>query len=80
MRKLPPRMHAAALNASIERELCQSWLLEIMRASPKKTRTKADLQNEAIARFNVSKSSFNFAWDWAIMETGNEDWYKPLGK
>jgi hypothetical protein len=71
-------MQAAADKADAERKLCQDWLLSIMRASPSKTRTKADLRDEAIARFKVSKSSFDVAWDWAILETGNHHWYEPL--
>ena len=31
---------------------------------------KADLRDEAIERFAVSKSAFDFAWIWAIEETG----------
>src|SRR4030081_3529138 len=30
---------------------------------------KADLRDEAIERFAVSKSAFDFAWIWAIEET-----------
>ena len=50
----------------------------IMAASSEKTRTKADLRDEAIERFAVSKSAFDFAWIWAIEETGNRHWYEPL--
>ena len=50
----------------------------IMAASSEKTRTKADLRDEAIERFAVSKSAFDFAWIWAIEETGNRRWYEPL--
>ena len=39
---------------------------------------KADLRDEAIERFAVSKSAFDFAWIWAIEETGNRPWYEPL--
>ena len=39
---------------------------------------KADLRDEAIERFTVSKSAFDFAWIWAIEETGNRHWYEPL--
>ena len=41
----------------------------IMAASSEKTRTKADLRDETIERFGVSKSTFDFAWIWAIEET-----------
>jgi hypothetical protein len=76
--ELPPHMQAAATKAEAERKLCKDWLLGVMRVSPKKDRTKADLRAEAMARFKVSKSSFDAAWNWAILETGNEDWYEPL--
>jgi hypothetical protein len=49
-----------------------------MAASSEKTRTKADLRDEAIERFAVSKSAFDFAGIWAIEETGNRHWYEPL--
>ena len=34
--------------------------------------------HEAVERFAVSKSAFDFAWIWAIEETGNRHWYEPL--
>jgi len=71
-------MNATADKADAERKLCRDWLLSIMRASPVKTRTKADLRAEAIACFKVSKVAFDVGWDWAIMETGNEHWWEPL--
>jgi hypothetical protein len=71
-------MQAAADEAEAEQKLCKDWLLSVMQGSPRKTRTKTDLRTEATARFSVSKSSFDVAWNWAILETGNEDWYKPL--
>jgi hypothetical protein len=36
-------------------------LLYIMSSSPEKTRTKADLRDEAIERFKVSKSAFDLS-------------------
>jgi hypothetical protein len=76
--KLPQHMQAAADKAEAEQKLCKDWLLSVMQESPRKTRTKADLRTEATARFNVSKSSFDVAWNWAILETGNEHWFRPL--
>ena len=73
MNKLSPRQQVACDLA--ERQLCRDWLLYIMAASSEKTRTKADLRDEAIERFAVSKSAFDFAWIWAIEETGNRHWY-----
>jgi hypothetical protein len=69
MNKLSPR-HSIGCAAD--------WLLYIMTASSEKTWTKADLRDEAIERFAVSKSAFDFAWIWAIEETGNRHWYEPL--
>ena len=56
-------MQAAADKADAERKLCRDWLLSIMRASPVKTRTKADLRAEAMARFKVTKAAFDVGWD-----------------
>ena len=76
--KFPPRNQILANKAEREREACRDWLLTIMRASRHKTRTKADLRAEAVARFSVSKSSFDHAWIAAIEETRNYAWYEPL--
>lgn len=73
-------MQAASDKAETERRLCYDWLLGIMKASPKKARTKADLRAEAVARFNVSKNSFDRAWISAIEETAHHEWYVPLRK
>jgi hypothetical protein len=43
-----------------------------------KPAAKAELRQEGIERFGVSKSSFDFAWIWAIEETKNHHWYDPL--
>src|SRR3977135_3032743 len=76
MNKLSPRQQVACDLA--ERQLCRDWLLYIMAASSGKQRTKADLRDETIERFGVSKSTFDFAWIWAIEETGNRHCYDPL--
>jgi hypothetical protein len=78
MNKLSPGQRAASDLADRQRRLCRDWLLYIMAASSEKTRTKADLRDEAIERFAISKSAFDFAWIWAIEETGNRHWYDPL--
>ena len=78
MNKLSPRQRAACDAAAAQRRLCRDWLLYIMSSSPERTRTKADLRAEAIERLKVSKSAFDFAWIWAIEETGNRHWYEPL--
>jgi hypothetical protein len=49
-----------------------------MSASSVRTRTKDDLCAEAIERFKVSKSAFNFAWIDAVERSGNRHWYYPL--
>jgi hypothetical protein len=76
----PTRPQVLYAKAHAERELCRDWLLAIMRQSPIKTRTKDDLRAESIARLNVSKSSFDFAWIDAIETTGLQEWYEPLRK
>jgi hypothetical protein len=78
MNKLSPRQKAAHDAAEAQRRLCRDWLLYIMSSSPERTRTKANLRDEAIERFKISKSAFDFAWIWAIEETGNRHWYEPL--
>ena len=80
MAKVSPRQKAAAELADVQRKLCRDWLLYIMTASSVKTRTKCDLRAEAIGRFKVSKSAFDFAWISAIEKTGNRHWYEPLPK
>jgi hypothetical protein len=78
MHRLSPRAQASYDKARAERKLCTDWLIALMRASPQKTRTKADLRAEAMARFSVSQSSFDTAWGIAIETTGNHSWYDPL--
>jgi hypothetical protein len=48
MNKLSPRQQAEFNAAEGQRRLCRDWLLYIMTASSEKTRTKADLRDEAI--------------------------------
>ena len=76
--KLPPRAQALHDAAERQRTLCCEWLLYIMKASSERTRTKDDLRAEAIRRFKVSKSAFDFAWIDAIEKSGNHHWYEPL--
>ncbi len=80
MNKLPPFQLAAYQRAEIERRKCREWLIQIMRASPIKTRSKDDLRAEAMRDLRVSKSSFDMAWIMAIEEMGYRDWYEPLRK
>lgn len=77
-RKLPSHMQAAADKATAERKLCRDGLRSLMRVSPVKTQTKADLRAEAMARFKVSRNAFDPGWDWAIMDSGNHAWWEPL--
>lgn len=76
--KLSPRAQAAHDTFEAQHKLCRDWLLNIMSASPERTRTKDDLCAEAIARFKVSKSAFDFGWMSAIEDSGNHHWYEPL--
>jgi hypothetical protein len=76
--KLSPRAQAAHDAFEAQHKLCRDWLLHLMSASPSRTRTKDDLRAEAIARFKVSKSAFDFGWITAIEDSGNTYWYEPL--
>ena len=76
--KSPTAAELAFEAANAQRKLCRDWLIYIMTSSPTKTRTKADLCNEAMRRFKVSKGSFDAGWTWAIEATGQHDWYEPL--
>jgi hypothetical protein len=78
MPKLNHYAQACAVKAKAERKQCEDWLTMLMKASPKRTRTKADLCAEAIARFRVSKNSFDYAWIAAIEKAENRSWYKSL--
>lgn len=75
---LSPRMKAASDLADEQRKLCRDWLIFLMIKSSVKTRSKDDLRAEAMERFKVSKSAFDFGWTWAIEQTGNHHWYDPL--
>ena len=76
--KLSPRAQAAHDTFEAQHKLCRDWLLTVMGASPKRTRTKEDLRAEAIASFHVSKSAFDFGWMTAVDDSGNTHWYDPL--
>jgi hypothetical protein len=78
MNKLSPRQQVACDLAERQRRLCRDWLLYIMAASSEKTRTKADLRDEAIERFGFQRARSTSLGIWAIEETGNRHWYDPL--
>jgi hypothetical protein len=63
MNKLSPRQQVACDLAKRQRRLCRDWLLYIMAASSEKRRTKADLRDEAIERFAVSKSPLTYRFE-----------------
>jgi hypothetical protein len=75
---LPPYRQVLYDKAEAERRLCRDWLSSIMRQTPKRSRTKADLCAEAMDRFKVSKNAFDAAWIMAIEETENHQWYELL--
>lgn len=64
--------------AQRERNQVRDWLLTLMAQSSVKPATKDQLWAIANAKFSVSKSSFDGGWDLAIIESGNEHWWKPL--
>jgi len=39
--------------------------------------TKDEYRAMAVKELRVSKSAFDFAWIWAIKDTGRQDWYEP---
>jgi hypothetical protein len=78
MYKLSKRQQEASQIAERQRKLCRDWLVYVMTISSAKTRTKDDFCAEAMERFGVSKSAFDFGWIWAIEDTGNHHWYDPL--
>lgn len=63
--------------AQSERNQVRDWLLMLMAQSSVKPATKAQLLAIAQSKFGVSKKSFEGGWDIAIIESGNEHWWKP---
>lgn len=74
----PSRSQELSAKADEERRRCRDWLLKFMRRDQPKFLTKAELRDAAIRELKVSKNSFDFAWIWAIEDTGRQDWYEPL--
>jgi hypothetical protein len=62
MNELSLRRKAEYDATEAQQRLCRDWLLYIMSSSSERTRTKADLHDEAIERFRVSKSAFDSVW------------------
>ena len=63
--------------ADSERQRCRTWLGQFMLNGLPKFCAKEELRSVAMKELNVSKSSFDVAWDLAIHDTGREDWYEP---
>jgi hypothetical protein len=74
---LPPHSQALHDKAEEQRRLCRDWLISLMSKSRQKPATKEALRNEAIRRWGVSKSAFDFGWISAIEHTGCQHWYEP---
>ena len=72
-----PRQLAQFDKADTERKKVRDWLLKFMAQSSIKPATKAELRAIAQAKFGVSKNSFDGGWDLAIIDSGNEHWWKP---
>jgi hypothetical protein len=64
--------------AAADRAKASEWLRHYIKPGLPKVFTKEDLCSAAMAELKVSRSSFNYAWDWVILETGCEYWYNPL--
>lgn len=77
IRQLHPRQQQASEKATRERSICRDWLLEMMAHSPVKPFSKDVLRSMAMAKFGVSKNSFDVGWGLAIIESGNFHWYQP---
>lgn len=75
---MTPRQQEQFDKAQHERNQVRDWLLSLMAQSSAKPATKAQLWGIARAKFGVSKNSFDGGWDLAIIEAGNEHWWKPL--
>jgi hypothetical protein len=78
MNKLSPRQKAACDVADAQRRLCRELAPLRHELIPRENAHEGYLRAEAIERFKVSKNAFDFAWIWAIEETGNHHWYEPL--
>jgi len=72
------RKQALHDKAEEQRNLCRDWLIFLMTKSHDKPATKETLRAEAMKRWRVSKSAFDFGWIEAIEQTGNHRWYEPL--
>ena len=72
-----PRQKEQFDKAQLERNQVRDWLLMLMARSSAKPATKAQLWAIAKAKFGVSKNSFDGGWNIAIIELGNEHWWKP---
>jgi len=62
---------------------CRKWLIGLMRAHPKRPKTKPDLFEEARAKFpGLGSRQFDRAWLDAIQETGRVEWSRkgPVAK
>ena len=75
---MTPAQRQLYAKAQAERDTVCNWLLALMAQSPQKPMTKDSLQNIAMQKLGVSKSSFNAGWDLAIIKSGNEHWWAPL--
>jgi len=64
--------------AAEDRLKARRWLSRYIKPGAPKAFTKEDLRTAAISELRISKSSFNYASDLLILETGCEHWYDPL--
>ena len=64
--------------ARAQQEKCRDWLKQFMRPGQPKPMTKEELFQLAKEQLNISRSSFDMAWVWAIEQMDRQDWYRPL--
>ena len=73
---MTPRQKEQFDKAQYERNQVRDWLLMLMAQSSVKPATKVQLWTIAKAKFSVSKKAFDDGWNLAIIESGNEHWWK----
>jgi hypothetical protein len=73
-----PTRQAMMDKAIADRERCRDWLIPCMANGKSKAFTKEQYRQLACAELGeISKAAFDFAWIWAIEQTGRQDWYEP---
>jgi hypothetical protein len=72
---MAPYKKALYDKAAEERRRCITWLRPFVIDGQRRSFTKDELLQAAMAELKVSKNSFEHAWVVVIEETGRHDWY-----